>query len=233
MSEQYLPINSWAEDDRPREKLLEKGVASLSTNELFAILLRSGVGGESALGLARRILSDCGNDLNAVARLGARELMDKYKGIGIAKAASVIAAIEIGRRRKMEGIDPYPVIRSSQDAFFYIHSFLADLDHEEFWVIFLNRGNKITGSKRISAGGIDGTVIDVRLIFREALYMKATYIIIAHNHPSGTLKPSKDDRDITRKIHEGGLLLDIKLYDHLIVGNGAYLSFLDEGYLSF
>ncbi len=233
MDEQYLPMKSWAEDERPREKLLQKGVAALSLNELFAILLRSGVGGESALDLARRILADNNNDLNELACRGVRELVNRYKGVGVAKAAAIVAAMEIGRRRKPMEQERKSVIRFSKDAFLYIHSFIADLEHEEFWVIYLSHGNRIKGCECMSSGGMDGTVIDVRMLFRNALDIKATNIIIAHNHPGGSLIPSSYDEMITRKIYEGGNLLDIKLYDHIIVGGDSYYSFADEGLLKF
>ena len=222
MGDQYLPMNSWAADELPREKLLTKGVAALSVSELFAILLRSGVGGETALELARRILADNNNDLNQLARRSVRELINKYKGVGMAKATAIVAAIEIGRRRRPETKRMKSVIRFSREAYRYIRSFIEDLDHEEFWVIYLTHSNQVKG-----------TVIDVRLLFRGALDMKATYIVIAHNHPGGSLVPSTYDELITRKIYEGGQLLDIKLYDHIIVGENAYYSFADEGKLNF
>ena len=222
MGDQYLPMNSWAADELPREKLLTKGVAALSVSELFAILLRSGVGGETALELARRILADNNNDLNQLAR---RSVM--------AKATAIVAAIEIGRRRRPETKRMKSVIRFSREAYRYIRSFIEDLDHEEFWVIYLTHSNQVKGCECLSSGGMDGTVIDVRLLFRGALDMKATYIVIAHNHPGGSLVPSTYDELITRKIYEGGQLLDIKLYDHIIVGENAYYSFADEGKLNF
>lgn len=231
MSGQNLSMKSWAEEDRPREKLLQKGVTSLSTNELLAILLRSGADNESALDLARRILSDCDNDLNQLALLGVRDLMNKYRGIGIAKAASVIAAIEIGRRRKPDARKDLMTIKSSHDAYQYIKPFLSDLEHEEFWVIYLTHSNRIKGSERLSVGGMSNTVIDARILFRKAIDVKACFIIIAHNHPSGVLFPSFEDEVITRKIQEAGKLLDILLYDHIIVGNGGYYSFIDAGKL--
>ena len=233
MGDQYLPMNSWAADELPREKLLTKGVAALSVSELFAILLRSGVGGETALELARRILADNNNDLNQLARRSDRELINKYKGVGMAKATAIVAAIEIGRRRRPETKRMKSVIRFSREAYRYIRSFIEDLDHEEFWVIYLTHSNQVKGCECLSSGGMDGTVIDVRLLFRGALDMKATYIVIAHNHPGGSLVPSTYDELITRKIYEGGQLLDIKLYDHIIVGENAYYSFADEGKLNF
>lgn len=233
MGDQYLPMNSWAADELPREKLLTKGIAALSISELFAILLRSGVGGETALELARRILADNDNDLNQLARRTVRELMNKYKGVGVAKATAIVAAIEIGRRRKPDTKGMKSVIRFSRDAYQYIRSFIEDLDHEEFWVIYLTHTNQVKGCECLSSGGMDGTVIDVRLLFRGALDMKAANIIIAHNHPGGSLVPSIQDEMVTQKIYEGGQLLDIKLYDHIIVGGNAYYSFTDEGKLGF
>lgn len=233
MDKQYLPMKSWAEDERPREKLMKQGASALSLNELFAILLRSGVNGESAIEVARRILADHHNDLNKLARCTVRELMNRYKGVGIAKAAAVVAAIEIGRRRNVEAVSASPVIRFSKDAYQYLRPFLVDLEHEEFWVIYLTLGNRVRGCECLSSGGMDGTVIDVRMLFRKALDSKASNIIIAHNHPAGTLHPSPYDEIVTRKIFEGGNLLDIKLYDHIIVGENAYYSFADEGLLKF
>ncbi len=229
--QQYLSMKSWAEDERPRERLLQKGAGELSLNELFAILLRSGVGGESALELARRILADNRNDLNELAKRSVRELVNKYKGVGVAKATSIVAAMEIGRRRKPEEIEDRAIIRSSKDAYLYIRSFIADLEHEEFWVIYLTHGNRILGGECISSGGMDSTVIDVRILFRNALNMKASNIIVAHNHPGGSLSPSPQDEMMTKKIYDGGRLLDIKLYDHIIVGGAGYYSFVDEGLL--
>ena len=226
----YLPMKSWAKDEQPREKLLQHGASALALNELFAILLRSGVGGESALELSRRLLADYHHDLNALARCGVRELMNRYKGVGMAKAATIVAAMEIGRRRKSLNETLRPIIRTSQDAYQYVKSFLADLDHEEFWVIYLNHANRILGCESLFSGGIDKTVIDVRVLFRNALERKSVNLIVAHNHPGGTLKPSLQDENITQKITKGGCLLDIKLLDHLIVSPEGYYSFVDAGH---
>ena len=233
MTGNYIPISSWAEDDKPREKMLSKGVTALSTNELLAILIRSGSGGESALDLSRRILTDASNDLNALARLSVSDFMNRYKGVGMAKAASIIAAMELGRRRALSTAREEPALTTSRDLYDYLQPLIGDLDHEEFWVIYLTHSNQVKGCECLSSGGMDGTVIDVRLLFRGALDMKATYIVIAHNHPGGSLVPSTYDELITRKIYEGGQLLDIKLYDHIIVGENAYYSFADEGKLNF
>lgn len=231
MNDTYLPINSWAEDERPREKMLQKGATSLSMNELFAVLLRSGVGGESALELSRRILADNRNDLNELAHRSVRELMNKYKGVGIAKAAAIVAAMEISRRRSSAEVKVNSVIRSSSEAFQYARSFLSDLDHEEFWVIYLANSSRVKGCECLSSGGMSGTVVDVRMLYRNALDVRATSVIIAHNHPGGAVQPSNEDKAITRKIAEAGAFLDIKLCDHLILGSNAYFSFADEGLL--
>lgn len=227
----YLPISSWAEDERPRERLLRQGASTLSLNELFAILLRSGVGGESALELSRRIWADNHNDLNELARRGVRELVNKYKGVGVAKAAAIVAAMEIGRRRKMEEVRDFSIIRCSQDAYECISSYVKDLDCEKFCVIYLAQSNKVKGVECISMGGISGTVVDIRLLFKGVLDMKATSIIVVHNHPGGMLKPSVQDEETTRKIVDAGKLLDVRVLDHLIVGGNSYYSFADEGKL--
>ena len=203
MEKLYLSIKDWADDDQPREKLLKKGVSVLSTNELLALILRSGKPGESALDLARRILADCGYDLNVLARLGMRELMKNYNGVGLAKAAGVIAAIEISRRRPLETEKPIYSIHSSVDAYRYIAPILKDLDHEEFWVIYLNRSNRVIDSEKISSGGM----------------------------ASGALWPSDPDKQVTEKIREAGEIVDILLHDHLIVGGGSYFSFVDDDIL--
>lgn len=224
-----MSMKAWAEDERPREKLLQKGAAALSLSELFAILLRSGAGGMSAIELARRILADHRDDLNELAHSSIRELMNRYKGVGMAKAASIVAAIEIGRRRKPEG--QKAVIRCSVDAYRHLRPYIADLDHEEFWVLYLSRGNRVKECAGLFSGGMEETAVDVRMLYRNALEIKASGLIIAHNHPGGTLSPSVQDKMITRKIYEAGNLLDIKLEDHIIIGAGGYYSFADEGLL--
>lgn len=232
MCGQSLPMNFWAQDDKPREKLLQKGVAALSTNELLAILLRSGKVGESVLEISRRILADCGNELGNLARLSVHELVKKYNGIGIAKAAAIVVAMEIGRRRMQEKVLQASVISSSGQAYSYFAPLLKDLEHEEFWVLFLNRANRILGSECLSSGGMTSTVIDVRVLFRKALEIKACALIVAHNHPSLSAFPSQHDRVITEKIRSAGELLDIVLHDHLIIAGDNYYSFVDEGILS-
>ena len=231
MKTSYIPISSWAEDDRPREKLLTQGATALSMNELLAILLRSGSGGESALDLARRILADHGNDLNEVARLGVMELKNRYRGMGVAKAASLVAAFEIGRRRNLAEAAKLPALLSSRDIFDYLQPRMGDLDHEEFWVVLLDNACRVRGCERLFTGGMEGLLVDVRVLFRKALEAKARSMVIAHNHPSGQLRPSDADVRLTRKIHEAGVTLDIALLDHLIIGVGGFYSFADEGRL--
>ncbi len=230
MENQYVPIRNWAEDEKPREKLQKKGISTLSTSELLAILLRSGVHGESALALSRRILKDCGNRLTELARWDVGEMMKRYHGVGLAKAASLVVAMELGRRRAVETSEILSIHSSSQ-LFEYMAPWLQDLEYEEFWVVFLNRGNRILGYEKLFTGGMSGTVVDVRIVFRRALEMKCSAIIVLHNHPSGTLYPSEYDKQVTTRIKEGGKLLDINLYDHIIVGGVSYFSFLDEGLL--
>lgn len=231
MDGKYIPISSWAEDDKPREKLLSKGVSALSTNELLAILLRSGSDGESALDLARRVLSDHNNDLNVVARLGVRDFMNVYKGIGVAKAASVIAAFELGRRRGLVGKTDVMTLVSSRDIYELLQPRIGDLDHEEFWVIFLNTGCRVKSCERLFSGGMEGTLVDMRILFRKALEMKARSFVIAHNHPSGNIEPSNQDIELTRKIRKAGDTLDIILLDHLVITSHGFYSFADCGIL--
>ncbi len=231
MDGKYIPISSWAEDDKPREKLLSKGVSALSTNELLAILLRSGSDGESALDLARRILSDHNNDLNVVARLGVRDFMNVYKGIGVAKAASVIAAFELGRRRGLVGKTDVMTLVSSRDIYELLQPRIGDLDHEEFWVIFLNTGCRVKSCERLFSGGMEGTLVDMRILFRKALEIKARSFVIAHNHPSGNIEPSNQDIELTRKIRKAGDTLDIILLDHLVITSHGFYSFADYGIL--
>lgn len=231
MTGDYIPISSWAEDDKPREKMLTKGVAALSTNELFAILLRSGSGGESALDLARRILADSNNDLNLLARLSVLDFMNRYKGVGMAKAASIIAAMELGRRRALATAREDPMMTTSRDLFDYLQPLIGDLDHEEFWVITLSSACRIKSCERLFSGGIESTIIDIRMVFRKVLESKACSIVIAHNHPSGSNHPSPQDVALTKKVQEAGRVLDIVLLDHIIVCSDRYYSFADNGTL--
>ena len=232
MAGNYIPISSWAEDDKPREKMLLKGVAALSTNELLAILIRSGSGGESALDLSRRILTDASNDLNALARLSVSDFMNRYKGVGMAKAASIIAAMELGRRRALSTAREEPALTTSRDLYDYLQPLIGDLDHEEFWVVTLSSACRIKSCDRLFSGGIESTIIDIRMIFRKVLESKACSIVIAHNHPSGNPEPSKDDLLFTKRVWEAGALVDIPLLDHIVIGDQQYFSFRQEGLLS-
>lgn len=223
-----LPIKSWAEDDRPREKLLNKGCAALSDAELIAILLGSGSRKHSALHLAREILSSADNNLGQLGRMGVQELT-QFEGIGTAKALCIVSALELGKRRTRSQAPERTLIKSSTDVFNLMQPILGDLPHEEFWVLFLNASNKVVKKHCISRGGMTGTLADQRIIFREGLLHKATSIILCHNHPSGAINPSDADRGLTRKVADAGVLMDIKVLDHLIITEHAYYSFTDEG----
>jgi DNA repair protein RadC len=224
----YRSILDWAEEDRPREKMLLKGCHSLSDAELIAILLGSGSIGESAVGLAQRILGSVENNLH---ELGKRSLQDlqRFKGVGEAKAISIAAALELGRRRQITDLRERPRISSSRDAFNVIAPFLTDLHHEEFWLLFLNKACEVISREKLSIGGSAGTVADVKLAFKKALDARASAIIAVHNHPSGNLKPSDADKELTRKMKEAGKVLDLPLLDHLIISERGYYSFADEG----
>ena len=224
----YRSISSWAEEDRPREKMLLKGRQSLSDAELIAIMLGSGSAGESALGLAQRILASVDNNLHD---LGKRSIQDfqRFKGVGEAKAITIAAALELGRRRQISDLRDRPKVASSRDAFNAIASLLTDLYHEEFWLLMLNKANEVVAREKLSAGGMAGTVADVKLAFKLALDARASAIIAVHNHPSGNLKPSEADISLTKKLKEAGKILDLPLLDHLIVSERGYYSFADEG----
>lgn len=223
-----LSIKNWAEEDRPREKLLLKGKNHLTDAELLAIILGTGTRVESALSLAKKLLGHVQNDLHELGKLTPVELM-KIKGVGQAKAVSVLAAIELGRRRQMADIREKPKITSSLDAYKLMAALLMDLPHEEFWILLLNRANRVLSREQISQGGVTGTVADAKIIFRKALEGKATSIILFHNHPSGNLRPSQADIDLTRKLTEAGKNLEITVLDHIIVAERGYYSFADEG----
>lgn len=227
----FLSIKSWAEEDRPREKLLLKGKAALSDAELIAILLRTGVTGNSALDIAKKILHRVNGNLNELGKLSVADLKKMEKGLGDTKAITVVAALELGRRRQSSQVREKPIIRTSRDSFEYIYPEIADLKHEEFFVIYLNRANKVIASKNISSGGVTGTVADIKIILKYALELLATSIVAVHNHPSGNLQPSEADRQLTRNIKAAALLLDIHVIDHLIIGDKSYYSFADEGLL--
>jgi DNA repair protein RadC len=223
-----LNIKSWAEEDRPREKFAQKGKRSLSDAELIAILLGSGNRDETAVELGKRILSSVDHNLDALGKLDLAQLQ-KFKGVGEAKAISIAAALEVGRRRKSSEIKKRPKINSSQLAYEIVYEVLADLPHEEFWVLLLNRANQLIDKINISKGGVSGTVADVKLIFKPAIERLASGIIVCHNHPSGNLKASEADLRLTKKVVEAGKTLDIMVLDHLIVGHGNYLSLADQG----
>lgn len=223
-----LGIKLWAEADRPREKLLLNGRRHLTDAELIAILIGSGNKNETAVDLSKRVLLFYNNDLDALGKASVKDL-SKFKGIGGAKAISIVAALELGRRRKeTEGRDVVKVF-SSKDAFEALFPVFADLNHEEFWILILNQANYIIGKQLISKGGMAGTVADPKVIFKTALEHNATSIILAHNHPSGNLKPSAQDLSITKKMVEAGKMLDLPVLDHLIVTNKLFFSFGDEG----
>ncbi|MFY0650535.1 MAG: DNA repair protein RadC [Cyclobacteriaceae bacterium] len=222
-----LTIREWAEEDRPREKLLLKGRSVLSDAELVAILLGSGTRSMSAVELAKVLLSAVDNDLNKLAQLSVKELM-KFNGIGEAKSINIISALEIGRRRKESEQKDLPKVTSSSQVYDFMKPQLLDLDHEEFWVIFLNRGGKVIRKEPFSSGGISGTVADLRLIFKRALEELACSLILVHNHPSGNLKPSQSDINLTNKIKRSGEMIDIPVLDHIIFTNNGYYSFADE-----
>lgn len=223
-------IRTWAEDDRPREKLLLKGKAALSDAELIAILIGSGNASESAVDLSKRILKSLNHQLSALAKLSVKDLT-KFKGIGQAKAISIIAALELGRRRKSTDSEKRVKITSSQAAFEAVYPHLCDLNHEEFWVLYLNRANEIIGKENISKGGVSGTIVDPKVVFKAAVQYPASAIILAHNHPSGQLKASHADHQLTKKLKAAGIALDIPVLDHLIIGDRNYFSFADNGVL--
>lgn len=223
-------IKNWNEDDRPREKMLLKGRIALSDAELVAILISSGSRNESAVSLSQRILASVDNNLSELGRLSITELME-FKGIGQAKAISIAAATELGRRRRTGEALERKKITSSNSVFEFIQPIIGELPHEEFWILYLNNSNKIIKSAQLSKGGITGTVVDVRLAFKEALQLGAVGIILTHNHPSGTLKPSHADIQLTKKLKIAGDSLDIKVLDHLIITEKAYFSFADENML--
>ena len=226
-----LNIKDWAEEDRPREKLLKNGARSLTDAELIAILIGSGNTEETAVELSKRILSTSGNNLNELGRKSI-DYLQSFKGIGEAKAITIVAALELGKRRREAEVFSKKTITVSNDAFEYFLPLLGDLNHEEFWVLLLDRGNKIQDSFRISQGGISGTVIDVRIILKPALEKQSSSIILCHNHPSGNIRPSEQDIQITHRIRDAGQIFEIPVIDHLIVCDSGYYSFMDEGVLS-
>lgn len=227
METTHFPITNWSEDDRPREKLMLKGKSALSDAELIAILIGSGSRNESAVDLSKRILASVDN-LNVLGKMSISQLMN-FKGIGEAKAITIISALELGRRRRAEDAVELIKITSSKRVFEIMQPIIGELPHEEFWVLFLNNSNKVISKSQLSKGGISGTIVDVRLVFKLALENGATGLILCHNHPSGNLQPSDADRKITKKIKLAGDSLDVKVLDHLIITETKYYSFVDEG----
>ncbi|HEU4610111.1 MAG TPA: DNA repair protein RadC [Chitinophagaceae bacterium] len=223
-------IKNWASDDRPREKLVNKGPLALSDSELLAILIHHGTREKSAVELAREIMQLGKNNLQELGRLTVKEIM-KVKGIGLAKGIAIVAALELGRRRQAAISLEKPVIKGSRDIAGYMQSLLSDLSHEVFAVVFLNRANKLLHFEIISRGGITGTVADPRIILKKALEEEAVGLILCHNHPSGNLSPSRADEELTRKIKQAAAFFDISVLDHIIVSSTGYFSFADEGLL--
>ena len=223
-----FPITNWSEDDKPREKLMLKGKSVLSDAELIAILIGSGSRNESAVDLSKRILASVDHNLNALGKLSIAQLMN-FKGIGEAKAISIISAMELARRRKSEEVIELTKITSSKAVFGLMQPIIGELSHEEFWVLYLNNSNKVLFKSQLSKGGMTGTIVDTRIVFKIALEQNATSIILSHNHPSGKLQPSDADIQITKKIKAAGKELDIPVLDHIIITERDYYSFADEG----
>jgi DNA repair protein RadC len=223
-------IKNWSQDDQPREKLRDKGKSILSDAELVAIIIGSGNREESAVDLCKRILASVDNNLNALGKLSIKQLME-FKGIGEAKAITITAALELGRRRRLEEGLELKKIDSSSSVYKIMEPILGELPHEEFWILYLNNSNKIIQKNQLSKGGITGTLVDVRLVLKNALEVGATALVLCHNHPSGALIPSKADKEITQKLKTAAQSLDIKILDHLIITEKAYFSFADEAIL--
>ncbi|HNY53088.1 MAG TPA: DNA repair protein RadC [Bacteroidales bacterium] len=223
-----LKITDWAVEDRPREKMIRKGISTLSDAELLAILISSGTRKKSAVDLGRELLSSVSNNLNSLGKLSISDLL-KFRGIGPARAVTISAALELGRRRNIAELPDAGQIRCSKDAADIFQPLLSDLHHEEFWILFLNRSNRVIDRMKLSQGGISGTVTDVRIIMKKAVEFLASAIIVCHNHPSGNLNPSDADSKITGKIKEAGSIMDIQLLDHIIISGKDYYSFADNG----
>lgn len=223
-----LNINQWSEEDRPREKLMRLGAEVLSDAELLAILVGSGSTKETAVELMKRVLNDCNNNLNTLGKMSIRELC-QYNGIGDAKAITILAACELGKRRQLQKAQEREELRSSAHIYEYMHPKMQDLDTEEAWVLLLNQKYRLIKSQRISSGGITETTVDIRLIMKEALLCNATVVVFCHNHPSGSPTPSKDDDQLTQKIQEACRTMRLYLLDHVIVADGNYYSYRDSG----
>lgn len=227
----YLTIREWSVDDRPREKMMLKGSASLSDAELLAILIGSGVKNESAVDLAKRIMRECKHDLNELARFSLPELQKKFRGIGVARAVTIAAALELGKRRNTKEVLKRKKIQSSKDLCALVEPMLMDLIHEEFWIIFLDAGNHVIDVRRLTQGGLQATIVDIPLLLKMALEKSCVCIAVAHNHPSGQNHPSREDEKVTVKIRSGCEAIGIRLLDHIIIARGQYYSFCDEGKL--
>jgi len=227
----HLSIKTWKEEDRPREKLLTQGANALSDAELLAIIIGSGNLNETAVELSRRILHSVGSNLDELGKLTIPSLIKNFKGIGSAKAITITAALELGRRRKISQPETKPKVLESKHVFDIFYQKMADLPYEEFWMLTLNRANKITGQIRLTQGGTAQTVVEIPMILKIAIEKLASNIIVCHNHPSGNIDPSQQDINITKKLAAACKLMDINFLDHLIIGNNTYYSFADEGCL--
>jgi len=221
-------IKSWSVNDRPREKFIQKGSEALSDSELLAILIRSGTPDRSALVLAQEILSLANDNLSLLAKLQLKDLLT-VKGVGRTKAITLMTALELGRRRRLSEAVSRSKISSSKDAFDLMKPLLEDLSVEQFWVLYLNNANKVLSKQKISEGGMTATIVDVRLILKLALELNATALVLCHNHPSGTLRPSEADKKLTEKVKSAAKCMDIQLLDHIIVTDQSYFSFADQG----
>ena len=223
-----LTITQWAEEDRPREKMMLHGVSALSNAELLAILIGSGNTEDSAVELMRKVLNDYRNNLNELGKASIDELC-RYKGIGPAKAITILAASELGKRRKEEAVEERPAILSSRDVYQCLHPLMCDLPTEECWVLLLNQANKLIDKVKVSTGGLSATAVDVRCILREALMKRASAIALCHNHPSGSIRPSREDDLLTKQVAQASECMNIRLVDHVILTDGAFYSYADEG----
>ncbi|GAB6012125.1 RadC family protein [Viscerimonas tarda] len=226
-----LRITQWAEEDRPREKMLLKGVSALSDAELLAILIGSGNKEETAVELSQRILSSINNNLNSLGKLAINDLIRNYKGIGEAKAITIVAALELGKRRKLSEAEKQDRITSSKNVYDIFHPILSDLKHEELWVLLLNRSNKVIKRSLILRGNTNNVPVDIKYILKESIENLASGLILCHNHPTNEAKPSGDDNNVTLKIKESAQLMDISLIDHIIICDGSYYSYKDSGML--
>lgn len=229
MKSSFLSIKSWAEEDRPREKMLRQGAPALSDAELLAIIIGSGSADETAVQLAQRILHSVDNNLHALGKLSVKELISGFKGIGEAKAVSITAALELGKRRGHCDTPASDLIRCSRDAFLLLYPPLCDLPHEELWILLTNRNGKVIEKLKVSQGGTSETSADLRLILKAAIHALASGIILCHNHPSGNLAPSSNDDLLTQRLHKAARLMDISLLDHIIISDNRYYSYADEG----